>query len=339
MRDYNQQAMQLLLPLLREKIPVLMVGAGSSMLVGYESWNGLVNQMALELASALQKPDGASASEFAEIIKEFLQQDKRIDDYYNFLERVCNPRNKPRPYDPMHIALVKLGFSGVATTNYDPVLEQAISKAFESDIGSFRCEEVDLCGPRPHAVSDFIEELTERKKLSLVLHFHGYYRNPVGIILTESDYRKKYGIDPQFDQDGKPILKSLETLHKKVLYSLLLHHRFFFTGFSLSDKFFMHVLSIVQDDFQMGTTPRHFATMAFRSEDDRERQRYQLERQGVKPLFYYVPPPKEGEQEDHSDLKALIFELENTLGTNQKENRFEGVSKDWKELLNEMRER
>jgi hypothetical protein len=100
----------------------------------------------------------------------------------------------------------------------------------------------------------------------------------------------------------------------------------------------MHVLSIVQHDFQLGTTPKHFATMPFRSEEERRDTENRLRQQGVLPLFYYVPPVRDGEQEDHSALKDLIFELEEGTGE-QRDETSGGVPRDWRNISTEMMER
>src|SRR5262249_34396636 len=124
----------------------------------------------------------------------------------------------------------------------------------------------------------------------------------------------------------------------KVLYSLLFMYPFFFIGFSLSDRFFMHVLSVVQSDFQLGTTPKHFATMPFKNEEQREDIEDRLRRQGVAPLFYYVQPSKEGEPEDHSALKALVIELAEGGGA-LTDDISRGVRKDWRSVSKDMMER
>jgi SIR2-like domain len=338
MSDYSEPALRLLIPLLRQRRPVLMVGAGSSMFVGYKSWDGLVDSLAMNLIPPLARTEGVPVSEFAQIVRQQFITDHRLDDYHNLLESLCSP-GKTKQYDQMHLSLVQLGCSGIATTNYDPVLEMAITKAFESENGPFHCEQIDMCGPRPHLVWEFIQALAEKREPRLVLHLHGYFRNPAGIILTESDYQTRYRLEPQLDGHGNPVDIALRTLHSHVLYSLLIQYPFFFIGFSLSDKFFMHVLSIVQNDFQLGTTPKHFATMPFKNEKQRQDIEARLRRQGVAPLFYYVQPGRDGEPEDHSALKTLILELAEAAG-GQRVDTSRGVPpRDWRNISIDMMER
>src|SRR5262249_7189477 len=109
MSNYSEGSQELLIPLLRQRRPVLMVGAGSSMFVGYKSWDGLVTSLANELIPPLARPDGSSAPEFAQLVQQQFMTDGRLDDYHNLLERLCGPDGKPTQYDQMHLSLVRLG--------------------------------------------------------------------------------------------------------------------------------------------------------------------------------------------------------------------------------------
>jgi hypothetical protein len=135
----------------------------------------------------------------------------------------------------------------------------------------------------------------------------------------------------QFDEEGNPIDKALHTQHTRLLYSLLSTYPFFFVGFSLSDKFFMYVLSIVQADLERGTTVTHFATMPFRTEQERNDIEARLRQHGVGALFYYVPPPRDGEAEDHSALKALILDLA-AASSDKRRATGEVAPRDWRNL-------
>jgi hypothetical protein len=350
MSDFNERAMQLLIPLLRERRPVLMVGAGSSMFVGYKDWKGLVLEMARSLVPSLinqgekflsDTGEELRPSEIAKIVQETVQKEQREQDYYNFLERECGPRNGDQMnYNDMHVSLVKLGFRGITTTNYDMVLEYALTAANRSR-SNYYPEPLDLCRENTHPVGGFLREINEGKEPKQVLHIHGLYSNPRGIILTDEDYRRRYA-PTGVDENGNPTGTVLDSPHRRVLYSLGSQHPFLFVGFSLTDHFFVHVLRIIQEDFQLGSDPVHFATMSFTDEKlDLVNNREKFIRMGVQPLFYRVPQKKDNESENHDALKSLISELEQAVTRDQKQSPFanRNISRDWKDLSSGLIER
>jgi hypothetical protein len=250
-----------------------------------------------------------------EIVNE-IKKAKRLPDYYNFLERKFGPLpDRARLHDEFHIALVQLGFCGLVTTNYEDVIESAVAEAFMSDLGPFRCTSIDLCQKRVYKVFDFFRSLSLGEKPRSVLHLHGYYTNPEGIILTEEDYKKKYGEQPNYDADGNAQNIVLDSLHRKVLWALFAAHPPVFVGFSLHDDFFMHMLRVVQGDFELGSDLTHFALMPFTTEADKQRTWEHLRQLNTMPVFYHVPEIKSaGEEHDHSDVKRLVYDLAEKVG-------------------------
>ncbi len=312
MGELNDEAKQHLIPLLREKRPVLMVGAGSSQFVGYPLWGELVEEMGRRFAPSLERPKGVSLAEYADKVKDLLRREGRINDYFNFLERQFEP--KPRNHDEFHLALVKSGFCGIITTNYDSVLETAIMEAYNTENAPFLCEPLDLCQERPYLVFDFLRGLSLGKSLRWVLHIHGYCRNPMKMILTRNDYLDRYG-ELAFDESGKPLRRILDTLHRKVIWSLLTMHSVVFVGFSMEDEFFMQMLGVVQTDFALGSDPIHFAILSYTANEDMERASNILQRKGIMPIFYHVPEYEESNYKaDHTGLKRLIFEIADSAG-------------------------
>lgn len=127
-----------LMSVLQDDDPVLMVGSGSSKIVGYPSWPELIKELN-ELTPSLQLNEGEDLLCYAEKIKTQLKNQGKIEKYYEFLRNRFEPKEKY--CDKFHQSLLKLNFSGIVTTNYDKVLELAI---FQSRCW---CESIDLCSP------------------------------------------------------------------------------------------------------------------------------------------------------------------------------------------------
>lgn len=325
-----------------------MVGAGSSMFVGYKDWKGLVLEMAKDLVPGLINHEGkcvketgeeASPSEIANKVREALRKNGEEQAYYNFLQRECGTRKDDQPNcDEVHISLVQLGFRGITTTNYDLVLEYALTGANRSR-SNFYPEPIDLCADNRYKVHGFLRGLNDEKEPNEVLHIHGLYSNPKNIILTDEDYQTRYVPQPKLDEYRNQTGEVQQSFHRDVLYGLGSYYPFFFVGFGFTDDYFVDVLSILQKDFQLGFDMVHFATTPFTEPSDLEKTQEKFKKMGVMPLFYYVPPKKENEPEDHSTLKSLISELKQAVKGDRKEPTFEDVSRDWRELSSGMMER
>ena len=270
----------------------------------------------MQFANDLSWPNDSSPMTFAGTIVEEIGAKKELPAYYNFLERRFEPRpDRPRLHDDFHVALVRLPFCGLVTTNYEPVIESAVADAFAGDMGPFRCEPIDLCDERVYRVLDFFRSLSNGGHPSWVLHLHGYYRNPQRIILTNDDYRRHYGEPPEYDQDGRPQSVILDKLHRKVLWTLFVTHPLVFVGFGLQDDFFIHMLRVLRQDLQLGNDLTHFAMMPFTKEEDQEKTTEYLRLLNTMPVFYHVPDVKvAGQEPDHGGLKRLVLELAEEVG-------------------------
>lgn len=310
--DQNEAAKRQLVSLLEGKRAVLMVGAGSSKIAGFPLWEELLNNMKRELTPSLPMPNDADFTVCADLIKDELAHQGRIREYYKFLERTFQPKSNRNNHTEFHCALVKLGFSGIVTTNYDIVLETAVGEAFTED-RYCRCDPIDLCTPKPYRVSDFLRSLSPTSDHRWVLHLHGCYNNPEGIILTRRDYLRAYG-ELGTNEANEPSGRILDTIHRKVIWALLSVYSIVFVGFGMNDEFFMRILDIVQKDFELYPDVVHYAVMPYTSADDIERALF-LKRKGVLPVFYHVLECKSpSENPDHSGLERLVFELADSLG-------------------------
>ncbi|MFA7155815.1 MAG: SIR2 family protein [Proteiniphilum sp.] len=316
----DDDVMQKLISLLRERRGVLMVGAGSSAIVGYPGWRKLANELRGKFAPELPelpeepKPTSDEILKYLDLIKKSANGSGRIEEYYKVLDRTFAPYKNRQNHTEFHSALIKLGFCGLVTTNYDMVLESAAGAVSEGR-GNY-CEPIDLCDiSRHYRVFDFLRSLSPENLYTSVLHLHGCHNNPEGIILTEGDYRDKYERKPHKEYSASNPRGILDSFHRKVIWSLLEMHLLVFVGFSMSDPFFMDLLEIVQHDFSLGGDTVHFAIMGY-SDDEQEEIERRLKSYGVQPVFYYAPKDTDGSV-DHRGLQNMIFDLLNTLEVEQ----------------------
>jgi len=313
MTDQNEAAKHQLVSLLKEKKAILMVGAGSSKFAGFPLWDELIRKLRNDLTPDLQLPANADLTVCADLIKDQVEREGRIREYYKFLERTFQPKSKRNNHTEFHCVLVKLGFSGIVTTNYDIVLETAVGEAFSQD-RYWRCDPIDLCLLKPYRVFDFLRSLSPSTDHRWVLHLHGCFGNSERIILTRNDYLRAYG-ELGANEKNEVLNRILDTIHRKVIWALLAMHSLVFVGFSMKDEFFMRILKVVQKDFELDSEPVHFAIMDYTSDEDREKTSLILRHKGVLPVFYHVPEPRSPNGiPDHSGLERLVFELADSVG-------------------------
>jgi len=291
---------------------LLVVGSGSSKIIGYPSWDELLEKLRNKFAPNLEKRSGRyDPAGYADLIKGQIIRENREIEYHKFLERTFEPKSSRRTCDEVHRVLVNLNFKGIVTTNYDAVLESAIVEA-RSDGRDFiqSCDPVDLCDEsKLYRVSAYLRSLSTSENYRSVLHVHGCYKNPEHIILTENDYKSKYG---NLNAEGKKMHIPLDTLHRKVIWALLSMHSIVFVGFSMEDPFFMRMLEVVQTDLQQEGDMLHVAILP---STDKEKAYILSNKYCVQPIFYLLPQKTNpNEEADHSTLRRLIFEIADKTG-------------------------
>ncbi|HZP73767.1 MAG TPA: SIR2 family protein [Gaiellaceae bacterium] len=281
---------------------LLLVGAGASMRVDYPSFKGYAQQLVEQFDVDVSHVPEDDPSAIAGAIKASLTEAGRLDEFHAHLERTFGPDARTQRYDAVHRILVSARFRGIATTNYDSVLEDAASA--DGD----RCEDLDLCLPRSFAVFDFLRSTSGGRRRRSVLHLHGWFQNPEHLVVTSDDYAKRYG--PYFEEtpDGGQVRVELDTMHRKVIWALLVSYPVLFVGFSLDDPALRHLLDVINRDFQRGRELDHFALMGVDDEAQEGRIAQQLAPYGVTPIFYPVTVLPD-EREDHSRLEDVLADL------------------------------
>lgn len=299
---------------------VLLVGAGASIPVGYPSWPGLLEELRSSVVPELaQFPEELDLLSRAELIRTTLKSHPDRDDRQSQFDQHLSGRFARRTpsHTQLHRTLVQLPFCGFVTTNYDPAIEVAATQVQVTDGQDFQCETIDLCSDSPDHTFRFLRRLGDGGTPSAVLHVHGFWKTPAKIILSSRDYADRYGILGPVAAAGEPLAapaRPLDTLHRKVIWSLLTMYPIVFIGFSVEDPAFQLMLKFVHEDFKLAPhPPAHFALLGARTDDDREQHYQRLKRFGVMPVFYPVLTSPDGSP-DHSALDALVEELGARVG-------------------------
>jgi hypothetical protein len=276
---------------------LLLVGSGSSRFVGYPSWPALVDELRAQVIPEHPFPTGLDLLQRASFVRTTLETfNNRVDRrrlYRDSLEHTFGPHNPN--FGPLHRSLIQLPVCGIATTNYDPVLESAITAARVAG-GLGVCQAIDVCANHRHRVFRFLRSLSAEGDIESVLHLHGYWEHPDGLILTSENYAERYGLVAAADPAaaGDPLAapgRPLDTFHRKVVWSLLTTRPVMFVGFSVEDPAFQLMLSFVHEDFDLAPNPAaHFAVLPSDPADagHRDRDADRLAGFGVRPVFYDI---------------------------------------------------
>ena len=278
---------------------VLIVGAGSSARLGYTTWKQLIDQLEhLAGKTCGFEPDHGKRQDellaYAEHIKSRICASSHgLGKYHNFLFELFQP--KIPAYDDFHRMLVELPVRGILTTNYDTVLEAALSEKKK------KIEQIEKAVPpideMPLVIGTDARSLIHEFLLSKVndpripqriAHLHGMYRNPESIILTSDDYSKSYGLhDEKANPHHRPA--NTWTLHRKLLWAILATRRVIFVGFSMEDPYFNKMLETVSADLWGWNKSIHFAIMRIsrkNSETPKKKAEKLKDKYGVDTVFY-----------------------------------------------------
>lgn len=279
----NGKAYEELIEALRPGSALALVGAGSSVRVGYPLWGGLLDRMAATIVEsdpmAKAKVDAlASEPDWLWRAEEYRKM-LGPDGFAELIRDTFGPEEAP--HDAFHEDLVRLPFRHILTTNYDAVLEQAHAAAFN------RPRAVAVTWNEASNVRELIQRIGDAEHGRRYLYLHGRFDEPDTIVLTERDYTERY-------------LRASDTWPK--LFTLLAAQRVVSLGFSLSDLDVMAVFRSVKALMGPGD-PRHFAILPHEGKVETGTARQRLQgKYGVRPVFYRQTPKHEG-------LHALVKEM------------------------------
>jgi len=277
--------------------PLALVGAGISVSSGYPTWAGFLSQLK-EVAGESGMPP-----KFGPIIEKHLASDPawQAEVYEKFVGSEVMAKllvdhfgRRPSPINEPHHLLVSLNFRHVLTTNFDPCIEIAHEMAAQ------RFEVVHWSDST--SVARFLNSLSDPSAVRRVVYLHGRFDRPKEIVLTEASYSSRY--------------VSSDHARRKLL-AILLTQPVVFLGFSLNDPDLGQLLR-ESAAYLGGHRGHHYAVMGYTTLDEQDliRRRF-LGKYGVETVFYRVQ--KDGADEDHSNLIALLESFSSTQPKTQQQ--------------------
>jgi hypothetical protein len=251
--------------------PIAMIGAGTSVRLGYPNWNGLLDRLDAEAVAAVRDQTPPPATDYPDMLWRAQEYRRRIGDarFGMVLREIFRPTGK---IDACLDDLVRLPFSHFITTNYDPALEEAHLRVFRREPQVVNWDDRD-------EVVEFITRVADPLYRRRYVHLHGRWDRPESIVLSDADYTRRY-----VQSDDTP----------KKLFAIFALRRFVFIGFSLSDPDLMAVLREVAARIG-GTQARHFALVGYRRGENLEMHRSRfMGKFGVAPVFFDTTDDFEG---------------------------------------------
>lgn len=291
---------------------ILMVGAGSSKIVGYPLWSELILRLEKGVREIVEedsidfnfRDDGSEDDlNYSSRLKKALGERK----YGALLHKIFDKKE----CDVCHVKLLELPFRGIITTNYDPTLEVALFKVNETPSYPIILDE----GTTNREIFKFFQSLNFGfNGVKSVFYLHGHYTRMPSIVLCMEDYINKYG--PNNSES------MIWTIHKRVLWALMATRRIIYIGFSLTDPFFQMMHEIVSDDFGTFDSETHFMITRFSTNNDKEANKQlnfakRVKRNyGIQTVFYE-------DDKDFDGLRMYLHELNNQVvkkGTKKESN-------------------
>ena len=332
-RNENAGRKRELIELIVSGEAVLMVGAGSSARVGYETWNGLLEkleELAIQCGEGFETDNlkrKEKALEYAEEIKSHIREN--INDlaiYYNLLYEFFEPKSPN--YDEFHRLLVDLPFRGILTTNYDTVLEAALGVI---DPGPASDNFLVIDESSAARVHEFLMSMNnDRRMTKRIAHLHGKFDPAASIILTIEDYKRAYGLNLTDEESHQ---QNESKLRFRLLWAVLATRRVVFVGFSMEDPYLNKILEVVSEDLWTWNKSSHFAIMSISpkdAEDSKDKAKMLDREYGVSTVFY------EDTDGLHKGLEKIIEEINEVFeNSSQPTSDQEG----WLEQVNQNMER
>lgn len=240
---------------------ILLAGAGLSKIVGYPIWSELIKK--LENAVREDIEDNGGDFDFRMDIsdEDDLLYSQRLKDKLGLprYSALMHKEFDDRRCDESHVRLMELPFRGVLTTNYDQTLETALFKINNHPNNYIVIDK----NTTNREINKFFQALNfgfdGDKRIA---HLHGIYNQASSLVLSLNDYIEKYSLDnPK---------RSIWTLHKRILWSLMATRRIVYIGFSMKDPFFQMMHQIVSEDLGNFGSKSHFMISRFSKDDDKE---------------------------------------------------------------------
>lgn len=198
---------------IEEENVAIFAGAGLSAASGYVDWKGLLSEFAEDLGLDIKKEDNLIA-----LIQYHLN--KNANNRHLLNQKITKEFHHGKKPNENHKLLAKLPISLYWTTNYDKLIETALSEAGKI---------VDTKYTTPHLAR------TVQGRDVTVYKMHGDVNHPENTILSKDEYEKYYNTHG-------PYINALS--------GDLVSKTFLFIGFSFSDPNLDYVLSRIRVAYQ-----------------------------------------------------------------------------------------
>lgn len=208
---------------IKENSAAMFIGAGFSKSAGYVDWKNLLRGIAEELGLDVDKED-----DLVSLAQYYCNQN---DNRSGINDVIFEEFNKEKKVDENHRIIARLPISTYWTTNYDSLIEDALSEAKKIVDVKYNNKQLSLRKPRRDAV---------------VYKMHGDKSNPDEAILIKEDYEKYYRDHAQF---------------VTALSGDLISKTFLFIGFSFFDPNIDYILSRIQVAYEQQNNRQHYAIM------------------------------------------------------------------------------
>jgi hypothetical protein len=243
--------------------PIAMVGAGTSVRLGYPGWGALLDRLDAAAREAVRDQAPPPVDRYPDMLWRAQEYRRRLGDarFAAVLRDIFRPSGRT---DALLDDIVRLPFSHFITTNYDPALEEAHRRVTGREAVSIGWDDRD-------DVVEFITRVADPLYRRRYVHLHGRWDQPESIVLSDADYTRRY-------------VQSDDTPRK--LFAIFALRRFVFIGFSLSDPDLMAVLREVAARIG-GAQTRHFALVGYEQGENLEMHRNRfMAKFGVAPVFF-----------------------------------------------------
>jgi len=187
---------------LKKKNVILFAGAGVSMNLGLPSWGALISEMAEELnykSESFQR-----YGDFLELAEYYKLKKGSIGPLRSWMDVNFHNPSINIEKSNIHKLILDLDFPIIYTTNYDRWIE----KAFEYYKKNFV------------KITNIFDLTRLRSDVTQIIKFHGDFDDDSSIVLTETSYFERLGLDGPLDMKLRA-----DTLGRSIL----------FIGYSLSD--------------------------------------------------------------------------------------------------------
>lgn len=265
---------------------VLLIGSGVSLWSGLPTWETLLIQLA-EFVEGLGRDAGAVRQEINAgdllLAASYAVHQLDLREFGAFIRQTTNHPNA-RPAE-IHSLIASLGPTCFITTNYDRLLETAIT-----ELGSHRRPTV-VTNRQVAEIADIIPSYARR----FVFKYHGDVEDAASIVLTRDQYRR-------IQHEYPATIRAFGTL--------LATRPVVMIGFGLRDLDFLAVKDELVAAFE-GQVGEYFAIMP---DFDQLRADYWRETYRTEILSYDTFTKSDGSR-DHSDLLRLIRSLQTSETT------------------------